>query len=88
MHYLRLAGGKAAARSALSDARTCFERALDILKSLPESQAAMEQAFEIRLELRSVLRQLGEVRQMLDHLREAEAVAERLKDGVAESAPS
>jgi class 3 adenylate cyclase/tetratricopeptide (TPR) repeat protein len=80
VHYLRLAGGKAAARSALSDARTCFEQALDILKSLPESQAAMEQAFEIRLELRSVLRQLGEVREMLDHLREAEAVAERLKD--------
>jgi tetratricopeptide (TPR) repeat protein len=47
---------------------------------LPESQAALEQAFEVRIELRSVLRQLGEVRRMLDHLREAEAVAERLKD--------
>jgi class 3 adenylate cyclase/tetratricopeptide (TPR) repeat protein len=80
VHYLRLAGGKAAARSALSDARTCFERALDILKSLPESQAAMEQAFDIRLELRPVLRQLGEVRQMLEHLRDAEALADRLRD--------
>jgi class 3 adenylate cyclase/tetratricopeptide (TPR) repeat protein len=80
VHYLRQAGGKAAARSALSDARTWFEQALTVLKSLPESQAAMEQAFEIRLELRSVLRQLGEVRQMLENLREAEAVSERLKD--------
>ena len=40
----------------------------------------MEQAFEIRLDLRPVLRQLGEVRQMLEHLRQAEALAERLKD--------
>ena len=34
----------------------------------------------MRLELRAVLRQLGEVRQMLEHLREAEAIAERLND--------
>jgi class 3 adenylate cyclase/tetratricopeptide (TPR) repeat protein len=80
VHYLRQAGGRAAARSALSDARTWFEQALDVLKSLPESHATMEQAFEIGLELRSVLRQLGEVRHMLDRLRDAEALAERLKD--------
>ena len=80
VHYFQQAGGKAAARSALPDARAWYEQALDILKSLPESHAAMEQAFEIRLELRPVLRQLGEVRQMLQQLREAEALAERLKD--------
>jgi class 3 adenylate cyclase/tetratricopeptide (TPR) repeat protein len=80
VHYLRQAGGKAAARSALSDARTWFEQALDILKSLPESRAAMEQAFEIRLELRSVLRKLGEGRLMLQHLQEAERLAELMKD--------
>jgi class 3 adenylate cyclase/tetratricopeptide (TPR) repeat protein len=80
VHYLRLAGAKAAARSALLDARILFEQAMDILKSLPESQSAMEQGFEIRLELRLVLRQLGEVQQMLDHLRDAESLAERLKD--------
>ena len=79
-HYLRQAGAKAAARSAIADARGRFEQALDVLKSLPESQATREQAFEIRLELRPVLRQLGEVRQMLEHLREAEALAEQLKD--------
>jgi len=80
VHYLRQAGGKAAARAALSDARTWFEQALGALKALPESQTALEQAFEIRLELRPVLRQLGEGRQMLEHLREAEALAERLND--------
>ena len=47
-HYLRQAGAKAAARSAVAAARTWFEQALDVLKSLPESQATMEHAFEIR----------------------------------------
>jgi class 3 adenylate cyclase/tetratricopeptide (TPR) repeat protein len=80
VQYLRQAGEKAAGRSALLEARACFEQALGILKLLPESEAALENAFEIRLELRPVLRQLGEVRQMLEQLREAEALAERLKD--------
>jgi class 3 adenylate cyclase/tetratricopeptide (TPR) repeat protein len=80
VHYVQQAGGKAAARTAFADARTCFEQALDILKSLPQSPAHMEQAFEIRLALRSVLRLVGEVRQMLEQLREAEKLAERLKD--------
>jgi class 3 adenylate cyclase/tetratricopeptide (TPR) repeat protein len=80
VHYLRQAGAKAAARGALSDARGSFEQALAVLDSLSENDATLEQAFEIRLELRPVLRQLGEGRHMLDHLREAEAIAERLKD--------
>jgi class 3 adenylate cyclase/tetratricopeptide (TPR) repeat protein len=80
VHYLRQAGGKAAARSALSDARTWFEQAMTVLEALPDNRAALEQAFEIRLEMRSVLRQLGETRQMLDQLREAETLAERLGD--------
>ena len=80
VHYLRQAGAKAAARSAPADARVCFEQALDILKTLPESEATLEQGFEIRLELRPVLRQLGEGQQMLEQLREAEAIATRLKD--------
>ena len=82
VHYLRQAGGKAAARSALMDARVSFEQALSVLKTLPENRATMEQAFEIRLELRPVLRQLGEGRQMLEHLREAEAISERLEDNL------
>jgi class 3 adenylate cyclase/tetratricopeptide (TPR) repeat protein len=82
VHYLRQAGAKAAARAALSDARTWLEQALDILKSVPESRATMEEAFEVRLELRTVLRQLGEVRLMLKHLRQAEVLAEQLNDDV------
>jgi class 3 adenylate cyclase/tetratricopeptide (TPR) repeat protein len=78
--YLRQAGLKAAARSAPEDARVWFEQALGVLEALPESQSTLEQAFEIRLELRPVLAQLGEVRQSLERLREAETFAERLND--------
>ena len=78
--YLRQAGLKAAARSALRDARTWFEQALAVLAALPESHSTLDQAFEIRLELRPVLAQLGEIRLALERLREAEALAERLND--------
>ena len=80
VHYLRQAGLKATARSALHDARAWFEQALGVLAALPEGQSTLEQAFDIRLELRSVLHQLGEVRRALEHVREAESFAERLND--------
>jgi tetratricopeptide (TPR) repeat protein len=80
VHYLRQAGAKAAARSALSDARTWFEQAISILKALPESEAALEQAVDTRLEIRQVLVQLSEFRASLKLMREAESLAERLND--------
>jgi len=80
VRYLREAGLKGWARSALQDARTCFERALGVLEALPQTQATLEQSFEIHFELRSVLYGLGEGRRMLEHLRRAEALAERLND--------
>jgi class 3 adenylate cyclase/tetratricopeptide (TPR) repeat protein len=80
IHYLRQAGLRAGARSALGAARSSFEQALDVLEALPQSQSTLEQAFEIRLELRSVLHQLGEVPKMAERLREAEGFAERLND--------
>jgi len=78
--YLRQAGAKAAARSALPDARRWFEQGLAALAEMPESPSTLTQGLEIRLELRVVLNQLGEVRQALERLREAEALAERLND--------
>ena len=80
VHYLRQAGVKAAARSALPEARGWFEQALGALELLPESPSTLELAFEIRFELRPVLNLLGEVRRSLERLREAETVAERLND--------
>jgi DNA-binding SARP family transcriptional activator len=78
--YLRQAADRAAARSALQHARTALEGALDILGTMPRSRSTEEQAFDIRLALRPLLVQLGELRQALHVLREAEALAERLND--------
>src|SRR5262249_7462969 len=49
--FLRQAGEKAAARSALSEARAWFEQALGALEALPESRSVLEEAFEVRLAL-------------------------------------
>ncbi|HEY7365993.1 MAG TPA: adenylate/guanylate cyclase domain-containing protein [Methylomirabilota bacterium] len=78
--YLRQAGLKAAARSALPEALTSFEQALGILAGLPESRATLEQAFDIRLEMRQVLSQLAEARRAVECVLEAQALAERLND--------
>src|SRR5262244_3880306 len=78
--YLRQAGLKAAARSAPHDARTYFDQALSILETLPETEPTLEMGFDIRLELRQTLNQLGEVARALERLLEAEALAERLND--------
>ena len=78
--YLCQAGSKAYARSAGRESRAYYEQALGILESLPENKTTLEQGFEIRLELRPVLNQLGEPRRMLERLREAESLAERLND--------
>src|SRR5262249_30705564 len=71
---------KAAGRLAIQDARVWFEQALGILSRLPETQRTLSKAVDIRLELRAVLIQLDESRKMLEHLREAEGIAERLND--------
>jgi class 3 adenylate cyclase/tetratricopeptide (TPR) repeat protein len=78
--YLRQAGIKAAARSALPDARGWFEQALEALARMPESPSTLTQGLEIRLDLWVVLNQLGEVRQALERLRVAEVLADRLND--------
>jgi class 3 adenylate cyclase/tetratricopeptide (TPR) repeat protein len=80
VHYLRRAGLKADARSAPHDARACFEQALRVLEALPESPSTLEQALDIRLDLRPVLSYLGEGQRTLECLREAETLAERLND--------
>jgi class 3 adenylate cyclase/DNA-binding winged helix-turn-helix (wHTH) protein/tetratricopeptide (TPR) repeat protein len=78
--YLRQAGLKAFARSVPQEARGWFEQALGILAALPENPCALEQGFEIRLELRSALAMLGEARRALERLCEAETLAQRLHD--------
>jgi class 3 adenylate cyclase/tetratricopeptide (TPR) repeat protein len=78
--YYRQSGTKALARSALREVVACSEQALAALTHLPESRATQEQAIDLRFDLRTALLVLGEFRQMLDYLREAEALAKALDD--------
>jgi tetratricopeptide (TPR) repeat protein len=78
--YLRQAGAKAFARRANREAVACSEQALMALKHLPESRDTIEQAIELRFDLRTALFALGELEQILDYLREAEALAEAVGD--------
>jgi class 3 adenylate cyclase/tetratricopeptide (TPR) repeat protein len=80
VHYLRLAGRKATARSAFKDAVIHFDQALDLLAALPESRAMLEQSFDIRLELRPALNSQGEVTLALQRTREAANIAEMMDD--------
>src|SRR5262249_40220742 len=78
--YWCRAGQLASERSANREAVNFFERALSMLEGLPETQPALEQAFEIRLTLRGLLNQLGEIRRMMECLRVADTLAGRLND--------
>jgi tetratricopeptide (TPR) repeat protein len=78
--YCRQAGAKAAERSAPREAAEAFEQALAALQLLPESRATREQGIDLRFDLRNVLHPLNEEGRLLDHLRQAEPLAEALGD--------
>ncbi len=78
--YLRLAGTKALARSANREATLFLSRATDALSHLPPSRVTLEQAFDVRLEIRTCLIRLGEFSRIGAELREAEHLAQALGD--------
>jgi class 3 adenylate cyclase/tetratricopeptide (TPR) repeat protein len=78
--YLRRAGARAFQRSANHEARVWFDQALDALSRLPESREVIEQAIDIRLEIRRSLFSLGEFTRIPDLLAQSKALAERLAD--------
>ncbi len=80
LRYCRQAGTKAVEHSALREAAAAFEQALEALQHLPESRATRKQAIDLRFDLRNVLYPLGEAGRILDHLRQAEPLAEALGD--------
>jgi class 3 adenylate cyclase/tetratricopeptide (TPR) repeat protein len=80
LSYLRQAGTKADARSALREAVSYFEQALTALTHLPDDRETQEQAIDLHFDLRSPLLALGERERQLEHLRAAEALANALKD--------
>ena len=78
--YSQQAGARAMARSAYREAAECFEQALAALAQLPERRDTVEQAIDLRFDLRSALAPLNEHTRVFDHLHAAEALAERLDD--------
>ena len=80
LSYLRQAGAKAVARPANREAVALFEQALGVLDHLPESRFTLEQAIDLRFDIRNALQPLGDLARILDTLREAEQFATRLDD--------
>ena len=78
--YLRQAGQQAARRGVYQEAVAFYEQALHALQQLPENRAVSEQAIDLRFDLRHALLPLDEPRRALDHLRQAEVLAEALGD--------
>jgi tetratricopeptide (TPR) repeat protein len=78
--YLRQAGAKAVERPANREAVLLFEQALDVLERLPNDHNALDQAIDIRFDIRNALQPLGELQEIEKHLREAERLAGQLGD--------
>jgi class 3 adenylate cyclase/tetratricopeptide (TPR) repeat protein len=78
--YLRQAGAKALERSISPEAISFFEQALVALRRVPDRRETIEQAIDIRLDLRRALVPLGERAPILEHLQTAETLARGLDD--------
>jgi class 3 adenylate cyclase/tetratricopeptide (TPR) repeat protein len=78
--YCHQAAVKAEAHGAYRETVTYFEYALDALKRLPETRETAEQGIDLRFGLRAALVPLGEEKQAIQHLRDAELTAEALGD--------
>ena len=78
--YCSQVGAKAMARQAYREAATWQEQALRALERLPEVRETLARGVDLRVSLRNSLQPLGEIRRVLDHLADAEVLAERLGD--------
>lgn len=82
LDYLERSGAKAFALYANTDAAGFFERALSVLRHLPESRATLEQAVDLRFELRNALIALCELDRIRHCLEEIEPILASLEDKV------
>ena len=83
--YLRQAGIKAEIRSAYREAVGCFEQALEALNGLPSDREWLEQAVDVRFDLRTSLFPLGESKRVLHYLEQAGNLSEQLDDPLRRS---
>jgi tetratricopeptide (TPR) repeat protein len=78
--YSRQAAEKAIGRSANREAGSYVEQAIAVLPHLPQTNATLEQAIDLRLVARMCLGPLGEFARMLELALEAEPLAKALHD--------
>jgi tetratricopeptide (TPR) repeat protein len=78
--YLRQAGAKAITQSGYRKAVARFEQALGALSHVPKRRETLEQAIDVRLELRNPLWMLAEHQRVSDILHEADTLARTLND--------
>ncbi len=78
-HWIK-AGRLAHARWANREAASFFERGLRCLATLPQTRDTMEQAIDLRFDLKTSLFPLGQFARIVAYLREAEALARDLDD--------
>jgi len=80
LDYNRQVGARAVLHAANGEAVQAFQDALAALKRLPETRETLEQAIDLRLDLRPPLLQLGRLDDVLAVSREAEKLAADLGD--------
>jgi tetratricopeptide (TPR) repeat protein len=78
-HWVK-AGRLAYARWSNREAVKYFEQALTALGNLPETRERLEQAIDLRLDLKAALFPLGEYERIFGYLHEAEGLARTLED--------
>ncbi len=80
LRHLRQAAAAAYCRGAHRESAACLEQALDAIGHLPETRETVEQAIDLRFNLRNALLPLWERRRILEILQEAHALAEGIGD--------
>jgi len=78
--FLRQAGRQATDQCAYREAVVLLDQARAAIAELPDSQARLEQAVDVRLDLRNALLPLGDFATILTRLEEAVTLADRLGD--------
>ena len=78
--YLQQAGVKAMDRAAVREAVALFEQALVAGSQLPDTRESLQQDIDLRFELRNALWSIGAFEEILENLKDAERLAQKLED--------
>ena len=79
-HYYQQAGRMSMDQAAIREAVDQFEHALEAARQLPETRESLEQAIDLRFDLRNAMWAIAAFEEILDNLAQAEKMARRLDD--------